>query len=354
MSRRAMEGRMLSRLLRHAMVVCIQAEAKFPRTGPGRKPEIADWVIATMITLSIARQKKSKSSQYRYLHSNRQLILRQLGVDRFPCRSTFFARYRRASRIFQYAILCQGRMAIRYGWCDARVVSVDKSVIASRGPQWHQRYVEKEGFPRGADREARWTKTSHDGWVLGYAYEIVVTSPRKGVVWPILASATTANVQEQKTFAEKLPDIPPQTRYVLADKGYDSDDFGDFLEWNGNQRRTGRRFLCPLIDRTIRRPKQQWKRSKQRIQRKRHREKRRKFLESVRGQRLYARRSKTVEPINEWLKSLFDLHDKVWHYGLENNRTQILAAIFVYQILLRINHELNRNNGKVKWIIDQL
>jgi hypothetical protein len=33
-----------------------------------------------------------------------------------------------------------------------------------------------------------------------------------------------------------------------------------------------------------------------------------------------------VEPFNEWFKSLFELDDRVWHRGLENNQTQLLAV----------------------------
>lgn len=46
---------------------------------------------------------------------------------------------------------------------------------------------------------------------------------------------------------------------------------------------------------------------------------RRDFYKSRRGRALYRRRGQTVEPFNEWFKSLFELDHRVWHRGLENN-----------------------------------
>jgi hypothetical protein len=61
-----------------------------------------------------------------------------------------------------------------------------------------------------------------------------------------------------------------------------------------------------------------------------------------------------VEPFNQWFKSLFELDTHVWHRGVNNNRTQILGAVFAYQLLVRHNFHIGRNNGRVRWIIDAL
>ena len=68
----------------------------------------------------------------------------------------------------------------------------------------------------------------------------------------------------------------------------------------------------------------------------------------------YARRGQTVEPFNDWFKGLFELDQQVWHRGLDNNRTQMLAAIFAYQLLVRYNYRRGNENGQVKWITDCL
>jgi hypothetical protein len=46
MGRRVTAGTCLASLVKMAMPLCKQAERECPRTGPGRKPEIPDWVLA--------------------------------------------------------------------------------------------------------------------------------------------------------------------------------------------------------------------------------------------------------------------------------------------------------------------
>jgi hypothetical protein len=69
---------------------------------------------------------------------------------------------------------------------------------------------------------------------------------------------------------------------------------------------------------------------------------RRRFYRSRRGKEIYRRRGQTVEPFNEWFKSLFELDERVWHRGIENNQTQILAALFAYQLLVRYMRRPNQ------------
>lgn len=73
-------------------------------------------------------------------------------------------------------------------------------------------------------------------------------------------------------------------------------------------------------------------------------------MQTNRARQLYALRNTSVEPFNEWFKSLFELNEQAWHRGLDNNRAQILAAVLVYQLLLRYNRRCRRNNAQVKWI----
>ena len=57
MSLRATEGTRFTLLVRMAIDVCQQAERECPRTGPGRKPEIPDWVMAVLIMVALAKRK---------------------------------------------------------------------------------------------------------------------------------------------------------------------------------------------------------------------------------------------------------------------------------------------------------
>ena len=187
-------------------------------------------------------------------------------------------------------------------------------------------------------------------------YETVVTASQGSIVFPLLASGDTASTKEFASFDSKIDQLPEDTENVLADTGYDKNDFGDRIEYDEQGHRTGRRFICPPNRRNStegrissrRRTKSTPSACRSR------RQKRIAFYRSRRGQKFYTRRCQTVEPFNDWFKALFELDERVWHRGLDNNRTQMLAAIFGYQLLVRYNHRRGRENGQIKWILDQL
>ena len=356
MCARAMEGSCLAMLVGMAKPLCQAAEQESPRRGPGRPPQHADWALALLIMVAILKKKKSKTSQYRFLNEHRQDLQRWSGLTAFPSRSTYFDRYRRAHRLFQVAMRLQGRQALREGLTDARTVAVDKSLLAARGPAWPQCARQDGRIVRGADRQATWGYSEHHGWVYGYSYEVIVSATPGALVFPLLASADIASRSEGVSFGAQIQHLPPQTINVLADRGYDKNEYGDLLEYDAQGCPTGRHFLCPPVNlhRPARRsgpPCQQNRRVRLARQR---RERRIKFYHSRRGRRCYARRTRTVEPFNGWLKNLFDLHDRVWHRGLDNNRTLLLAAIFAYQLLVRLNYRLCLPNGQIQWLLDTL
>ncbi len=248
MGRRAKEGTCLAQLARMAVPLCQRAEREYPRTGPGRKPEIPDWVLAVLIMVAVLQRRKSKSAQYRFLREHRRALAEVLGTARFPARSTYFDRYRRAHRLFQQAIVLQGRTAIAEGVVDPQVVAVDKSMVAARGPLWHARDRRQNRIPyglHGVDRDSDWGRSQHDGWVQGYSVEVVVSATKNTPVFPLLASVGTAGAKETRTFDAKIDDLPAATRHVTADTGYDSNQVGEHVEWTPEGRRTGRRFVCP-------------------------------------------------------------------------------------------------------------
>ena len=103
MGKRATVGTRLASLVKMAVPLCQQAERECPRTGPGRKPDIPDWVLAVLIMVAVLKRKKSKSSQYRFLDEHRRDLKKWLGTCKFPGRSTYFDRYQRAHRLFAHA-----------------------------------------------------------------------------------------------------------------------------------------------------------------------------------------------------------------------------------------------------------
>jgi hypothetical protein len=354
----ARAGTCLEALVKMAAPLLREAERRCPRTGPGAKPEIPDWVIGMLIMVAVLKRRKSKSAQFRFLSdkTTRRTIASAAGCDDFPSRSTFFRRYKRAHRLFREAIRLQGEKAIAEGVADAEVVAVDKSLIAARGPLWHKRDRQAGRIPKGlhgVDQESTWGCSQHDGWVQGYSFEVVVTATAGSTVFPLIASADTASAKETQTCREKMAMLSENVHYVLADSGYDSNELAEQVEYDEDDRRTGRRFLCP----ENRRGSKRWPKASAPQPRDEHHRRRlqpRKFLKGGRGKRLYVRRGQTVEPFNDWFKGLFELDQTVWHRGLDNNRTQLLAAIFAYQLLVRYNYRRGNENGQVKWIMDRL
>ena len=355
MVRSAKDGTCLASLVAMAIPSCQEAEQRWPRTGPGRRPEIPDWAMAVLIMVVVAKKKKSKSAQYRYLAQHRSWLQGWLKISRFPSRTTYFERYRRAYILLEKAIRVQGEEAIHSGVVKGQCVAVDKSLLTSRGRLWHQRDRRRGIVPPRVDVESTWSYSKHHGWVQGYSYEVLVTADKQGPVWPLLASVDPAHWREYRTFPKKISQLPESARYVLADAGYDSNAHGESVEWDESGRRTGRRFLCAMQGRQRESVSvKPWRETRTRRQHRLLRERRRNHNSTPRARKLYARRSTTVEPFNEWLKCLFDLHNTVWHYGLNNNRTQILAAIFTYQLLLRYNWRQGKHDNQVHWILDTL
>ncbi len=355
MGKRANLGTEMEALVCMALPLLQEAESRCPRTGRGDKPDFPDWMMAALIMIVVLKRKKSKSAQYRFLWEQRGVISRCLGKRGFPSRATYFRRYRRASRFYREAIRLQGERAIAEGVTDAEQVAMDKSLLSALGPAWHKRDREAGRIAAGVDGDSTWGWSEHDGWVQGYSYEVIVTATSGTVVFPLLASVDVASASETRTGPEKIQDLPGSVRMVSADSGYDSNDLGERVEYDARGRRTGRHFLCPENPRNNKRAKTKpGGADASRAPSRAKRQQRRKFLKSRRGRCIYARRKKTVEPFNQWFKSMFELDQRVWHRGLGNNQTHILAGIFVYQLLVRYNHRCGNKNGCVRWIMDAL
>jgi len=353
MGKRALARLSLQALVEMAAPLLKRAERESPRRGPGRPPVIPDWVLGTLIMVAVLKLKKSKSAQYAFLREHQAMLLGWMGSDIFPGRTTYFERYRQAHRLFEAAVRLQGQQAIREGAVDARCVAADKSVLSACGPLWHQRQRRAGICPRGIDRDSTWTYSEYHGWIQGYGYEVVVTASHRGVSFPLLASVDQAHRREHRTFEQKIPQLPCQTRFVLLDMGYDSNKLAEAVEWDSTGRRTDRVYLCPPAP-PKRSSSRTWRMTHERLRHHRLREARRSRLKQPRFRRLYARRGKTVEPFNDHFKGLFDLHHHVWHRGLDNNRTQLLAGIFCYQLLVRHNLNHGKHHRQIKTLINTL
>lgn len=357
MGKRARTGARLEVLVEMAVPLLTEAERQCPRTGPGAKPVIPDWLIGVLIMVAMLKRKKTKAAQFRFLTDavNRLRLAAVLGRNDFPSRSGWYRRYRRAHELFGVAIRLQAEQATAEGVADPTDVAVDKSLIEAHGPRWHKRDRERGKVPAGVDRDSTWSYSEHDGWVQGFSYEIAVSATKGRTVFPLAASVDTASAAETRTCPAKLDALPPETKTVSLDSAYDANVLAEQVEFDERGRRTGRRFLCPENPRHGgRRQNKPCRATAAQLRSRRLRRQRKKFLLSPRGRRLYSRRKKTVEPFNQWFKSMFELDHKVWHRGLANNRTQILASIFTYQLLVRLNYRNGKRNARVRWIMDAL
>lgn len=347
----------LQALVKLAIPICQRAEREHPRTGPGRPPEIPDWVILVLITVAVLKNRRNKSAQYRFLEQHQAELLCWIGTDHFPSRSTYCDRYRRAHLVFRVAVRLQGDLLLQKKIGDASCVAVDKSLVPSLGPAWPKRLRQAGKLLPGVDRDSAWGFSKCHGWVQGYSYEVLVSAGRNGLVVPLRASVDRANWSEHRSFREQIADLPASTKYVLADRGYDANEHADAIEFNASGRPTGRRFLCPQIYRRgeHRRPREPCHDPHlARREIRRRRRQRASYFQTKKARRVYSLRSTTAEPFNEWFKSSFQLHDRAWHRGLDNNRTQILGAVFAYQLLVRYNRRLGNHHGQLQWILDGL
>jgi len=349
MLRPATDGGRLADLVQLAIPACKDAAKQLQRIGPGRPPQYQEWQIAVLIVVAVAHRRKSKSSQWRFLREHQQVLLKPLGLAQLPCRDTYCRRYLRVHRLFDKTIEVQGKRAVKEHVCCAACVAADKSLIAAQGPRPRRRK------PRpGTDRQAAWCLSGHDGWVFGYSYEVVVTAPRKGVVFPLLGSADTASKNEQKSFACKVDRLPKSTRDVLVDGGYDGNDVAEAVEYRRDGQRSGRHYLCPHIQHGGKPAVGRYPQGGRRERRRQHRCRRERFFHSSKGRSLYRRRKQSVEPFNSHFKKLFELEDRVWHRGLDNNRTMLLAAMVVYQLLSHYVFRHGQRDQQIQWLLDGL
>src|SRR5205823_4734608 len=187
MGKRATVGTLRSELVKLALPILQAAQRQCPRTGPGAKPDIPDWVMAALIMIALLYKKKTKSAQFRFLREHRHHLAATLGGSWFPARATYFRRYRRAHRLYREAVRLQGAQAIADGIVDPQQVVVDKSLIEALGPPWHMRDRQADKIPPGVDVDSAWGYSEHDGWINGFSFEVVVSATPGSVVFPLLA-----------------------------------------------------------------------------------------------------------------------------------------------------------------------
>jgi hypothetical protein len=231
------------------------------------------------------------------------------------------------------------RTLIVNGIANPKVNAVDKSMFRAQGPLWHKKDRKKGVVPenlRNVDTDSEWGYSKYRGWIQGYALHLLCSATPGLIPVPLDAQAATANVPENRIFEPMIDHFHDDTKYIVADSGYDDGKLTDKCEFRKNDKYITRRLVVPM-------------------QKHKHTSSKRlpyiRFFKSERGQRLFRLRKITVEPMFDVLKSLFSL-EPVWMKGKRNVQPLLLLTVFVYQLLLLFNFVNGRPVSHVKYILD--
>jgi hypothetical protein len=200
---------------------------------------------------------------------------------------------------------------------EGRAVALDSMPLKARGGVWHKKDRERGIVPHTSiDTEANWSKSDYHGWWYGWKLHLASTV---ATIWiPLAARLTVANVHNSTLAAALIAEIPLEARYVLGDTHYNTSDI---------------RALCTRDNRFL--------------------------VATRRGPHLHddlgvkdrqifhQLRSKTIEPLNQLFKSVFDWREKVPVKGLRRTTLNGLGAVLLYQIVLlyQYEHDLPLGHG---------
>jgi hypothetical protein len=249
--------------------------------------------------------------------------LRALLTDengRFPTRRTWERRLAIIPATLPAQIGCLGRylVALLDPWAGCgRAAAIDSTVLRAAAGVWHKKDREAGVVPHSSiDTEAHWTKSGWHGWVYGWKLHLACTA---AAVWiPLAADLTPANVADNETALELVPDLPPDLRFLLGDQHYHDPELEQLCAQNHFWVITPTGGPYPHTD------------------------------DGVEVRRiLHKTRSLAIENFNEQFKGIFEAHQQVPTKGLVATRRFALGAIFLYQLALlyRFQHGLELRVG---------
>jgi hypothetical protein len=193
--------------------------------------------------------------------------------------------------------------------------------------------MEKGIVPRsGIDMDAKWGFSHTKGWIFGYKLHMISSSA--SIIVPLSADITTANVQDNQVYNALTSSLPSttvkKTHYMIADPGYDDQNLYDLCAGLNFQ------LVCP-----VHRYKNTPQERLQLVD----------FYESALGQAIYSKRSTSIEPLIEHIKSIFRI-DPLSARGYDKVSAIILLSVLLYQILVYHNCKLQKDNPRaIKYMI---
>jgi hypothetical protein len=271
-----------------------------------------------------------------YLPYNRK-IARACGLSEsnLPSRRTFDRRLKTISIDIKERITTMGHLFVTEDIVNPYILATDSTLIkANKGKVWHKSSMNQGIVPHsGIDTDARWGFSHTKGWIFGYKLHIV--SSAGSIIVPLSADITTANVQDNQLYDALTSSLPSttikKTHYMTADPGYDDQNLYDLSTDLNFQ------LVCP-----VRRYKNISQERLKLID----------FYESTLGQTIYSKRSISIEPLIEHIKSVFRI-DPLPIRGYGKISSIILLSILLYQILVYYNCKIQKKNNPkaIKYMI---
>ncbi len=246
-------------------------------------------------------------------------VMKACGLDKLPDRRTFDRRFKIISFDIKERIHAMGMLFVKEGFIDPFVVSVDSSLLKAKGHVWHKSSMKKGIVPRsGIDTDARWGFSRSKGWVFGYKLHLACSTG--SLIVPLSADFSTANVSDNTMYESITASLPEGVRYAVADEGYDDHELYEFSKHMGLE------LVCPIT-------------------RYEHTDGERlelmHFYDSELGQCIYAWRSKSVEPLIEHIKDVFDI-DPLPVRGSDKAGSIVLLSVLLYQVMVYYNYLTRR------------
>lgn len=248
---------------------------------------------------------------------------------RLPSRRTFDRRFTALAPDLKQRILTMAMLLCEGGIADPSIVSTDSTLLKADGNVWHKKQMEQGILPRGnIDIEANWGKTRCKGWVYSYKGCVTVTGLEPTV--PLYASLAAANVNDTRFYPELVEQLPPETRFNVADTGFDDS------ELYAISRLRRMRLITPVRVYKSTPPE---------------RVRLAMFYNSTMGKALYRLRSVSVEPFISQLKNIFPL-DPLPVKGRKKAEACFLLTILIYQLTVHLNHQTGRPHRHIKHLLN--
>ena len=316
------------------IIQVLKSVIRLPRTKRRGRPCIyRAKTIAVMFAVMMLKKIVHFKSMHKFLITNPS-IAKLLGFRiSIPDRSTLSRRFKGIYDFIKQQVKTLGFLLTKKNITNTRIVSIDSTIHESCGPLWHKKDKAKGIIPdklRNVDKEAEWGFSQYKHWVYGYKTHLLSISSLKSWSVPIECEITKANPQDNTIAIGLLERFSKKTtKYILADKGYDDQKLRNICKLKKI------RFVVPM---------------KQCPHTKDVRIPHIKFYQSKFGRKIYAQRGKTIEPLFGYIKELFSTA-KLKMKGFKNVQAYLSFTIWLYQILVYVNHLLKRPLRRLKYLV---